>query len=141
LTPSFHALWRAQSHATNKLGKNVSTTSGVSGIFGVRKIDVSNSLPHFEQAQRWVIWSSFTYVDRFGAVSHCPQDSHLKDCRSDAIVVMSTSQVILFADVHFHDLSASQFRNTMRRDVGTSIAPAVSKELMVRDTVSTVRPR
>jgi hypothetical protein len=76
-------------HATNKLGKSVFMTSGARGTSWSRKIDVSNSWPHFGQTQKWATCFSFTYVDRSGAIIHCPQ----KDYRSDAIVVMSTSRI------------------------------------------------
>ena len=41
----------------------------------------------------------------------------------------------------FMRVSAKRLRNTMRRDVGTSIVAAVSSDVSVRDTVSMVSPR
>ena len=39
------------------------------------------------------------------------------------------------------EIGTERFRSTMRRDIGTSIAAALSRAVSVRETVSMVRPR
>ena len=41
----------------------------------------------------------------------------------------------------FRRFSADRLRNTIRRELGTSIAALLSRHLNVRDTVSMVKPR